>query len=87
MVNSVTGTRERDRSIAVRFGDDPKAANHLRIKPGWTYVVRLCSPRAPVLAGSRPLPEPMPTTHRVASSRGVSRGALATGLVECHDGP
>lgn len=60
-VNNVTGKRDRDGTVTVRFGGDPKAPNYLRIMPGWTYVARLYRPRASILDGSWTLPEPTPT--------------------------
>ncbi len=59
-VNGVTGVRNRDGSMTIRFGGDPKAANYLRIMPGWTYVARLYRPRAAVLDGSWTFPTPTP---------------------------
>lgn len=57
-VNSQTAKRNRDGSVTLRFGGDPKAANHLRIMPGWSYTVRLYRPRADILSGAWGVPEP-----------------------------
>jgi hypothetical protein len=61
-VNNVTARRNRDQSVTIRFGGDPKAANHLRIMPGWSYIVRLYRPRAEILNGSWTLPKPQPAS-------------------------
>ena len=50
-VNSVTGIRDADGSITVRFGGDPAAPNFLPLTEGWNYLVRLYRPRAEILEG------------------------------------
>jgi hypothetical protein len=57
-VNSVTGKRNGDGSMTIRFGGDPAAENYLRIMPGWSYIVRLYRPRPEVVAGQWTLPGP-----------------------------
>ena len=59
-VNSVTAKKNADGSTTVHFGGDPKAANYLRIMPGWNYTVRLYRPRAEILNGSWKFPSPTP---------------------------
>jgi len=59
-VNNVTGKRNADGSMTIRFGGDPAAANYLRIMPGWSYIVRLYRPRPEVVAGKWTFPEPTP---------------------------
>ena len=59
-VNSVTAKPNKDGTTTIHFGGDPKAANYLRIMPGWNYIVRLYRPRAEVLDGSWTFPEPVP---------------------------
>lgn len=59
-VNNVTGKRDADGSMTIRFGGDPAAGNHLRIMPGWSYIVRLYRPRPEVIAGTWTFPEPIP---------------------------
>jgi len=59
-VNSVTGKRNDDGSMTIRFGGDPAAANYLRIMPGWSYIARLYRPRPEVVAGKWIFPEPAP---------------------------
>ena len=51
-VNSVTGVRDDDGSITVRFGEHgPNAPNAIPITDGWNYLVRLSRPRPEVLDG------------------------------------
>lgn len=51
-VNSVTGVRNDDGSITVRFGDhEPGAPNAIPITEGWNYLVRLYRPRPEILDG------------------------------------
>jgi hypothetical protein len=59
-VNNVTGKRNADGSMTIRFGGDPTAVNYLRIMPGWSYIVRLYRPRPEVVAGKWTFPEPTP---------------------------
>ena len=48
-VNSVTGVRDDDGSITVRFGDHgPGTPNAIPITDGWNYLVRLYRPRPDV---------------------------------------
>lgn len=51
-VNSVTGVRDEDGAITVRFGGDPTAPNYLPLTEGWNYLVRLYRPRPQILDGS-----------------------------------
>ena len=55
-VNSITGTRDRDGSITVRFGDHGNAPNSIPITDGWNYLVRLYRPRPEILDGSWSFP-------------------------------
>jgi len=56
-VNSITGVRDPDGSITVRFGDHgPDAPNTLPITEGWNYAVRLYQPRSEILDGSWKFP-------------------------------
>ena len=43
-VNSVTATPNKDGSVTVHFGGDPKRANCLYIMEGWNYAVRMYRP-------------------------------------------
>jgi hypothetical protein len=59
-VNNVTAKKNKDGSVTVHFGGDPKAPNYLRIMPGWNYTVRLYRPRAEILDGSWRFPDAEP---------------------------
>ena len=51
-VNSVTGVRDEDGTITIRFGDYPEGTpNAVPIVDGWNYLVRLYRPRAEILEG------------------------------------
>ena len=56
-VSDVTAERDADGRVTVHFGGDPDAPNHLRIMPGWSYVVRLYRPCAAILGGSWQFPK------------------------------
>lgn len=52
-VNNITGVKNADGSITVRFGDYPAdVPNAIPISEGWNYLVRLYRPRPEVLDGS-----------------------------------
>ena len=58
-VNSVTGKKSSDGSIAIQFGGcDAKIPNCLPIMKGWNYTVRLYRPRPGVVDGKWQFPEP-----------------------------
>jgi hypothetical protein len=60
-INSITGKKEADGSIAIQFGGcDGKIPNCLPITKGWNYTVRLYRPRAEILNGKWKFPEPQP---------------------------
>jgi hypothetical protein len=60
-INSITGKKSADGSIAIQFGGcDGKIPNCLPIMKGWNYTVRLYRPRAEVLNGKWKFPEPQP---------------------------
>jgi hypothetical protein len=56
-VNSITGARESDGSIVVRFGDHGGKPNAIPITDGWNYLVRMYRPRPEILDGSWTFPE------------------------------
>jgi hypothetical protein len=57
-LNSVTGKRGSDGSIAVQFGGcDGQAPNCLPIVKDWNYTVRLYRPRAEILNGTWTFPD------------------------------
>lgn len=55
-VNSVTGVRNDDGSITVRFGDHGDAPNAIPTMEGWNYLVRLYQPRPEFLDGTWTFP-------------------------------
>lgn len=57
IVNSVSGVRDEDGTITVRFGGDASSPNSLPLTEGWNYLVRLYRPRPEVLDGSWVFPE------------------------------
>ena len=56
--NDVTAKKDKDGSITIHFGGDPKADNFLPIVPGWSYIVRQYRPKKEILDGSWTFPEP-----------------------------
>jgi len=59
LVNSVTGTKEKDGSMIIHFGGDPKQSNYLPITPGWNYIVRLYRAKDQIINGSWVFPSPV----------------------------
>jgi hypothetical protein len=57
-INSITGKKSPDGSIAIQFGGcDGKVLNCLPIIKGWNYTVRLYRPRPEILSGKWKFPE------------------------------
>ena len=54
--NDVTARKDKDGSITIHFGGDPKADNFLPIVKGWNYIVRLYRPKKKILDGSWKFP-------------------------------
>jgi len=54
----VTAKKNKDGSVTIHFGGDPKADNFLPITDGWNYIVRLYRPRPELLEGKWKFPEP-----------------------------
>lgn len=62
-INSITGKKDADGTIAIRFGGcDGKIPNCLPIMKGWNYTVRLYRPRAEIQSGKWKFPEPKPAS-------------------------
>lgn len=56
-INNITGVRDDDGGITVRFGDHPEGTpNALPITEGWNYLVRLYRPRAEIIDGTWTFP-------------------------------
>ncbi|MFV8816928.1 DUF1214 domain-containing protein [Haliea sp. E17] len=51
-LNNITGKANRDGSITIHFGGDPKQPNYLPITEGWNYIVRLYLPGWQILEGN-----------------------------------
>jgi hypothetical protein len=56
--NNVTAKKNKDGSITIHFGGDPKQPNFLPILPGWNYIVRLYQPKMEILDGTWKFPDP-----------------------------
>jgi hypothetical protein len=56
--NNVTAKKNKDGSITIHFGGDPKQPNFLPIVAGWNYIVRLYQPKKEILEGSWTFPSP-----------------------------
>jgi hypothetical protein len=59
-VNNITGKKNKDGSMTIHFGGDPKQDNFLPIMDGWNYLVRLYQPRKEIIDGSWKFPAPQP---------------------------
>jgi hypothetical protein len=60
-LNNQTARHDADGGVTVQFGGCTKqSANCLVTPPGWSYVVRMYRPRAPVIAGLWKFPEAQP---------------------------
>jgi hypothetical protein len=56
--NNITAKKDKDGSITIHFGGDPKADNFLPIVPGWNYIVRMYQPGPEILNGTWTFPNP-----------------------------
>jgi len=54
--NNLTAKKDKDGSVTIHFGGDPKADNFLPIVPGWNYIVRMYKPGPEILDGSWTFP-------------------------------
>jgi len=55
-INNFSAKKEKDRSIVIHFGGDPKQQNYLPITDGWNYMVRLYRAKSEILDGSWSFP-------------------------------
>jgi hypothetical protein len=60
-VNSVTGAKNDDGSVTVRFGDHGGLPNAIPVVDGWNYLVRLYRPRPEIVDGRWQFPSIEPT--------------------------
>jgi hypothetical protein len=58
--NNITAKPDRDGSITIHFGGDPKQPNYIPITKGWNYTARLYRPRKAILDGTWKFPEAQP---------------------------
>ncbi len=58
-VNNITGKKNQDGSMTIRFGGDSNSSNYLPITEGWNYVIRLYLPETQVLEGDWTPPKPI----------------------------
>jgi hypothetical protein len=59
-INNITAKKDKDGSVTIHFGGDPKQSNYLPIMEGWNYAVRLYQPRKAILDGTWKFPAPQP---------------------------
>jgi hypothetical protein len=59
-INNITGVKNKDGSITIHFGGDPRQPNYLPIMDGWNYIVRLYRPHKEILDGQWKFPTPQP---------------------------
>jgi len=60
VINNITGTKNKDGSMTIHFGGDPKEPNFLPIMEGWNYLIRLYRPRKEIMDGTWKFPAPQP---------------------------
>lgn len=58
-ISNATGVKDKDGSITIHFGGDPKQPNFLPITEGWNYTVRLYRARPEIIDGSWIFPSPV----------------------------
>lgn len=64
--NNVTAKKDKDGSITIHFGGDPKADNILPIVSGWNCIVRMYQLGPEIMKGKWQFPNPQvaeQTTH------------------------
>ncbi|MEJ8845812.1 DUF1254 domain-containing protein [Variovorax rhizosphaerae] len=62
-INSVTGKKNADGSVAVQFGGcEDQAPNCIPVMQGWNYMVRLYRPRGEILSGQWQFPKAQPAS-------------------------
>jgi hypothetical protein len=54
--NNFSAKPNKDGSITIHFGGDPKSVNYLPITKGWNYAIRMYEPRSEILDGSWTFP-------------------------------
>jgi hypothetical protein len=61
-INNITAKKNKDGSITIHFGGDPKHPNYLPIMDGWNYAVRLYQPQQSIIDGKWKFPKAQPET-------------------------
>jgi len=56
-VNNITAKPNKDGSITIHFGGNPKSVNYLPLTKGWNYTVRLYKPHQEVINGTWKFPK------------------------------
>ena len=80
-INSITGVRDADGSITVRFGDHgDDAPNCIPITEGWNYLVRLYRPRPEVLDGTWTFPASTGPERPALGAVGAEHVGVGPGL-------
>lgn len=59
-INNLTGVKNKDGSITIHFGGDPKQPNFLYIMDGWNYIIRLYRAHKEILDGKWTFPAAQP---------------------------
>ena len=54
--NSVTTKKNKDGSVTIHFGGDPKADNYMPIPKDWLYLIRFYGPQQEILDGKWKMP-------------------------------
>jgi hypothetical protein len=54
--NNFSAKPNKDGSISIHFGGDPKSVNVLPITEGWNYAIRMYQPRKEILDGTWTFP-------------------------------
>ena len=54
--NSVTTKKNKDGSVTIHFGGDPKADNYMPIPKDWLYLIRFYGPHQEILDGTWKMP-------------------------------
>jgi len=56
-INSLTAKKNKDGTVTLHFGGDPKADNYLYIPEGWLYIIRFYQPHQEIIDGTWTFPE------------------------------
>jgi hypothetical protein len=62
--NNFSAKSNKDGSITIHFGGDPKSVNYLPITEGWNYAIRMYQPRKEILDGTWTFPSIQPVKYQ-----------------------